>query len=108
MVAKNTYLKTIIASVSALSLLGGVAGLSYGADVSMIGTVDVTSTGKVSTSKMLPKGTLKSGVFIDSSSYAVPLKTFSPDDSELRNSNDKLLSLKTVRLFLLVTVCLIG
>ena len=74
-----------------IGFFGLSLGQVYGADVSLIGTMDTTSSGKVSTAKMLKKGHLKTGLFVDSSAFAVPLKDFSPKDSDLAISNDKLL-----------------
>lgn len=86
-----TNKKIIKNSLKALALFGLLNQNALAADVSFLGTLDTTSSGKVSTAKMLGKGTIKTGVFMDASSYAVPLKSFSPEDSNLSLSNDKLL-----------------
>jgi hypothetical protein len=91
MAAINKLTTSLKVSVATLGLIGALNQNALGADVSLLGTIDTTSSGKVSTAKMLKKGTIKSGLFIDSGSYAVPLKDFSPEDTQLSTSNDKLL-----------------
>ena len=91
MAAEHKIINKVKKTLPAVGLLGLLGSPVYAADVGLIGTVDVTSSGKVSTAKMLQQGKLKTGLFIDSSAYAVPLKNNAPGDSELKLSNDKLL-----------------
>lgn len=64
----------------------------FSADMSFVGSIDTTSTGKVSTGKLLKKGHLKASLFIDSSAYGVPLNKFAIKGSYLAGIKDKLLT----------------
>lgn len=80
-----------LALFTSVSIAAVFSLTSYAADVSLIGTVDATSTGRISSAKMLGQGALKSGLFIDSSAYAVPMQTLAPANTQIAGSKDKLL-----------------